>query len=518
MLTASPVLRIGIVCGFLLCLFGCDEDMVRFDPSDFDFVTDFALVRDPTGYAPLSAEATFTATQASQLVLEVTGPEDSSAPVSQRFQVVRGPNTIPVLGLYPGRTNTVTFRFQENGMDLGVITEELRAPLLSPDISAVTINTISPAAIKPGMNLVSSFGHNGEFRPQKPFIFDADGRIRWYFDPTGHPILNDLFYDDGVERLTNGNLYFGDGGTDLIVELDMLGRVINTWAMPGYEFHHNVIEKPDGNFIVTVSKQGEPTVEDYIIEINRITGEIVTEWNLNESLDNTRRSWPTNFADLNVDWFHGNAVAYNQFDDTIIVSGRTQGTVKLTRSNEVVWILAPHVDWATAGNGVDLATKLLQPLDASGQPISDSDVLNGTINHPDFEWAWYQHAPELLPDGRLLLFDNGDNRNFVEAGPYSRAVVYQIDEEAMTIQQSWQYGKERGTDLFSRIVSDVDFHEAENNVVFMPGAVGRGGTPVGKVVEVDFATREVLFEATVTAPTAQFGITFHRVERLSLYP
>jgi arylsulfate sulfotransferase len=52
----------------------------------------------------------------------------------------------------------------------------------------------------------------------------------------------------------------------------------------------------------------------------------------------------------------------------------------------------------------------------------------------------------------------------------------------------------------------------------MAGAVGFGGAAYGKVVEVDRTTRAVVFEATITPPTAAFGITFHRVERLPLYP
>ena len=145
-------------------------------------------------------------------------------------------------------------------------------------------------------------------------------------------------------------------------------------------------------------------------------------------------------------------------------------------------------------------------------------MLDGATNHPDFEWAWYQHAPELLPDGTLLLFDNGDNRNYTDQQLYSRAVVYRIDTGAMTIQQVWQYGTERGTDTFSRIVSDVDYHAAEDNMVFMPGAVVSGASDYGKMVEVDYTTGAVVFEATITPPIAPFGITFHRVERLSLYP
>jgi arylsulfate sulfotransferase len=87
----------------------------------------------------------------------------------------------------------------------------------------------------------------------------------------------------------------------------------------------------------------------------------------------------------------------------------------------------------------------------------------------------------------------------------------------MTIQQVWEYGRERGAATFSRIVSDVDYHPDEGTVVFMPGAVGFGGGNYGKMIEVDEATGAVVFEATITPPTSFYGITFHRVERLLLY-
>ena len=158
-------------------------------------------------------------------------------------------------------------------------------------------------------------------------------------------------------------------------------------------------------------------------------------------------------------------------------------------------------------------------LDAEGQPITDSGVLDGIDTHPDFEWAWYQHSAELLPDGSILLFDNGDNRGYQQPGTYSRAVIFRVDEAAGTVRQVWAYGKARGAETYSRIVSDVDFDAERGVVTFAPGAVAREtASPYGKVVEVDRATGAVLVEATIRAPTTRYGITFHRVERMPLYP
>ena len=506
------------LCGALLALAACGDDPVSPEDPAPDVVTATEVTVNPSGVAPLTAEIYLTTTEPVTITMTLPGRDgaaDLQHTVDEPAQVFR----LPILGLYPDATTPVTLRlFDADGSDLGTTEVPITTDPLIGDLPDISIDVLTPSAMKPGLHFVSYFGHDGDITPQRPFMFDNAGTIRWYLDFSEHETLSGLFYDNGMERLQNGNLYFGDANTNRIYEIDMLGQIQNTWAMPGYSFHHNVIEKPSGNFVVTVNKNGVPTIEDYIIEIDRPSGDIVNEWNLNTSLDNTRRAWETDLADLDVDWFHANALAYDASDNTIIVSGRTQGTVKLTASNEVVWILAPHKGWATAGDGTDLSPFLLHPLDASGQPIENDAVRTGEENHPDFEWAWYQHAPVVFSDGRLALFDNGENRNYTRPGSYSRAVVYRIDEDAMTIQQDWSYGTARGPETYSRIVSDVDYHASQNNIVFMPGAVDFNGQNYGKVVEVDYATQERVFEATITPPTAPFGITFHRVERMPLYP
>ncbi len=497
---------------------GCDSAEVEL-PVDVveELVTEITVTRNPSGFAPLTAEIALTTARPVTAEIVVPGREGELTDVRKRFNDPFTQAVLPVLGLYPEVTNTVLLRFFEpDGTLIGELEHEIAAQAITFATPRITIEVADTESMKPGMNLVSYFGQSRSTDAQIPFMFDAAGSIRWYLDYSSHPTLSNLFYDVGVERLANGNLYFGDGSTGQIVEVDMLGHVIRTWPLPGHGFHHNVIEKPNGNFLVTTNKHGLPTIEDHILEIDRESGAIVQVWDLNESLDNRRRSWSTNRRD----WFHANGLVYDPADDTIIVSGRVQGTVKLNRNNEVIWILAPHRGWNTSGSGADLSTRLLQPLDSSGIPITDPGVLDGTSNHEEFEWAWYQHAPEMTPRGTLLLFDNGDNRNYglASGGPYSRAVEYRIDEEAMTVQQVWQYGKERRGSTFAGIVSDVDYHLREDNVVFMPGANHDADGPNGKTIEVDYTTKRVVFEAVIRPSEAMYGITFHRVERLPLYP
>ena len=504
-----------------LILTGCKDNSTGPAGPDVNILNE-TVTPNPSGVAPLTALISLETESPVSISVKVAGINGPESDITHNFEQLGTQLEIPVLGLYANIENTVELTFRdENGNDLGTKTYSIQTPPLSVDMPNVEINTANRSQMIEGLTFVSYFGHatNSDPTPQRPFMFDSFGDIRWYLDFSSHSTLNNMFYDDGMERLQNGNLYFGDGSTGRIYEINMLGEILNTWPMSGFSFHHEVTEKPNGNFLVTVNKNGANTVEDHIIEIDRNSKQIINVWDLRESLDQNRTAWDTNLADISVDWFHGNALYFDETDNTIVVSGRTQGTVKLTENNEVVWIIAPHKEWGTSGNGTDLSQFLLQPLDSNGQEITDQAVLAGDQNHSDFEWSWYQHAPLRMPNGNVMLFDNGDNRNYGAGALYSRAVEYDINENDMTIQQVWSYGKERGQETYSRIVSDVDYYPEENHVFFIPGASNFGGSKYGKSIELDYTQQQVIFEATITPPVAAFGlITLHRTERMTMYP
>ncbi len=487
-----------------------------------DLITSDSLVVNPSGFAPLSAQIGLKTSQPVTVAMRVAGKNGPDSDVVHTFTKPGSEMDVPVHGLYADYANEVILDFFDAAGDtLETKIYEIQTAPLNIDLPEITIDKANLDQMFEGMTLVNYLGYTEEQLPAKPFIFDAWGDIRWYLDYTESPILSKLFYDNGLERLENGNFYFaegadfGGGGSDTIYEIDLFGTILNTWEMPGYAFHHDVVEKPNGNFLVSASKIGAPTIEDYIIEIGRDSKSIVNTWDLNFSLDNSR----TTLTDNTVDWIHVNAVAYDASDDTIIVSGRTQAMVKLTQDNEVVWIMGPHAEWNTSGSGKDLNQYLLQPLDSQGNPITDAAVLSGTENHPDFEWNWYQHATKLMPNGHISLFDNGDNRNFTGAEEYSRAVEYEIDAANMTVKQIWQYGKDRGAEMYSRIVSDVDYLADKNHMLISPGASGPNAAKFGKSIEVDYSSGEIIFEATIKSQKAlSEAVVLHRTERLSLYP
>jgi arylsulfate sulfotransferase len=427
---------------------------------------------------------------------------------------------LAILGLYAAENNTIEISLLDvNGnvrvtKTINIITEPLS--FFMPDIN---VNTSNSAKMAEGFTLINYISGI----PRTPFFIDDFGDIRWYMDVENHiPELAELNYGNGLIRLRNGNFAFSDVNTHQIYEMSVLGEMLNQWSLGDHFFHHALEEKPNGNFILTSTKSGSIhlsgliAIEDYMVEIDRNSGNIVREWDMKESLDESRVALGR-FANASFeDWFHDNGLAYDANDGTIVVSGRTQGLVKVTDNNEVVWVIATHRDWDSSRLGDDMQQYLLQPLDKNGIAISDTGVINGSSNHPDFEWPWYQHAPFIMPNGNIMCFDNGDNRNYTGIEKYSRAVEYKIDEENMTIQQVWSYGKERGINAFARVVSDVDYISSANHVLFIPGFQVINSNGIGsKVIEIDYNTMQVVFEVEISA---MGGAMVHQAERLSLYP
>lgn len=67
------------------------------------------------------------------------------------------------------------------------------------------------------------------------------------------------------------------------------------------------------------------------------------------------------------------------------------------------WILAPSKGW-----NKQLASKLLKPVDAHGNPLTYNE--NGKCENTDSDFTYTQHTAWLSSKGTLTVFDNGDSR------------------------------------------------------------------------------------------------------------
>ncbi|RNC83924.1 MAG: aryl-sulfate sulfotransferase [Balneola sp.] len=447
----------------------------------------------PTGIAPLSALASIKTKKPAQVSFRIFGELE----VDQQSESYSVEQEIPIHGLYANTLNKVEIilrdQFSYQVRDT-IIIQTGSIPDFFPDIE---INTLERDLMEPGWHYNSmSIGNNGSFDTY-PMIFDDNGDIRWYLDLSDQPgiAFGITFQPEGT---------FSAGMGIYIREFDLFGSMTKELSIPGYIIHHEMIKRSNGNYIVAVDKSGTTivkngeeitSVEDYIVEVDGSSGEIITEWDIATLLDVNR----VDLVDGGGDWFHMNAIWIDEEDNSLIISGRNQGLLKVDWENNLKWILAPQKGWGVAGRsgeGSDTNPFLLDAVDASGALLSE-EIQLGDEESSEFSWSWGQHAPMVLPNGNIFVFDNGFNRNFIEQGPYSQAIEYEIDEENMTAEMVWSYGRERGTETYSRIISDVDVLPNTQNRLFAPGFIQTSETSQAKQIEVSYPNGNVVFESTL---------------------
>lgn len=288
--------------------------------------------------------------------------------------------------------------------------------------------------------------------------------------------------------------------------MDLLGKVYVEYSLPG-GYHHDYFEMPSGNLLVASNDfdNEHGTVEDIVVELNRNTGDIVKTFDLKDILP-TDQGQSENWSSY--DWFHNNSVWYDQQNNIIILSGRHQDAVIAINysSGELEWIIGDPTNWDEEYQKYFFT------------PIGD-----------DFEWQWSQHAAMVTPEGYIFILDNGNNKskvkdNYIPADQsYTRGVMYQIDTDNMTIQQVWQYGKERGSEFYSPYISDVDYIDNNHYIVHSGGIVRVDGKPSNQPAglsdsdniellsdTVELINNQVVFEIKLPTNT-------YRVEKMNPY-
>lgn len=481
---------------------------------------------DPTGFAPLTLRLNYFFKIEGKLEMRIKSKDKELPDISHVFDHYGYSHQIDVHGLYPDYLNTVYITLTDkNGTERLVDTLEIQ----THDISKIT-NNISTELVKadiskmePGLILVNS--SNQSILPHYSYMIDAMGNVRWIIATNNHPELMKLTNTgNGFRRSKTGNFIAGSRENSMIYEINMVGEVVKKWDIGalGIGFHHDLIEMPNGNILLASTKfndtkaNGEPATLDYFIELNRETGQIVTEWDLKKSMDENRELIKVPGQGKS-NWAHGNAVYYIEKEDAIIVSLRYQGVVKLDRQNRVKWILAPHTGFSSNGRGESLKPFLLNPLDNAGNYINDEGIISGEVSSDTFDWSWSQHSSLLMPNGNLLVFDNGYFRNFDNTkDSYTRVVEYKIDEKNNTVQQVWEYGKER-PELFTMIGGSCVYLPETGNVLFGGGnnLSNSNGKKGGRIIEINPKTNEVVWEMEINEPT---GNAFHYVSSMTLYP
>ena len=447
------------------------------------------IILNPYGNSPLTALVLFETEQEFDAKVTITG-KDKLTTYTHTFSKTKE-HYLPIYGLYADSNNKIIIECGNNKKEIYIQTEKL------PE------NMILPTSIKANKSkLTNDLYFYTPSSSGYTVAYDVNGEVRWYLTnyalwkidrlQNGHLLVS-------TERLIN-NPYYMTG----LYEIDLLGKIYTEFSLEG-GYHHDYYEMENGNLLVASDdfNNEDGTVEDYIVELDRTTGKVIKTFDLKKVL-NMEDGESENYTSY--DWFHNNSVWYDKKTDSITLSGRHQDAVINInyQTGELNWIIGDSTNWSSEYQKYFFT------------PVGDN-----------FEWQWSQHAAMITPEGYVFLFDNGNNKSknkdeYVDASnSYSRGVMYKINTENMTIEQVFEYGKEKGSSFYSPYISDVDYLDKNHYIIHSGGIVYVDGKnsnqPAGfskgaKLVSdtVELLNNEVIFE--IILPTNNY-----RVEKMSLY-
>lgn len=468
--------------------------LAEYQQGEYSFENPYVKLN-PYLIAPLTALVMFKTAEPTSVSITVKGKE-KAGDISFDFPEATE-HVIPVYGLYADYANQVELKLA-NGKSKVITIQTEPAP---EDVKPVTKITTTPEYFQDNIMFLS---------PTSKAMtagYDYRGDVRWY------GTLNFAF---DIKRVRNGRLLIGTHRllmppyhTTGIYEMGMIGKIYKEYRIPG-GYHHDQFEMPDGNLLICTQDPKRGTVEDMLVLVDRKTGEILKTWDYQKIL-------PTDVGGSGSqdehDWFHNNAVWYDEKTHTLTLSGRHQDAIINIDydTGKLNWIIGDPEGWPQ-----EMVDKYFF------KPVGDGD----------FDWQYEQHACVVLPDGDIMAFDNGHWRakvkeKYVPAKDnFSRGVRYRIDTDKMEIEQVWQYGKERGAEFFSTYICNVEYYDEGHYLVHSGGIGTFDGEPCNippvqyrgedekklelRSVTVELKDDEVVYEMELPA-------NYYRAEKLKLY-
>lgn len=216
----------------------------------------------------------------------------------------------------------------------------------------------------------------------------------------------------------------------------------------------------------------EVAILNAVIQERTRSGQVVFEWKSLDHIPVTDAAEDVDLKQRTIDYIHVNSID-EDIDGNFLVSCRnTDEVVKIDRTKgTIIWRMGGS---KSKGN----------------QFTFINDDIDG------FTGFSHQHAVSRLPNGNIIMFDNGNLRTF----PFSRAVEYRIDEAARTAERVWEY--RRKPDVFARSMGSVQVLPNEN-VLIGWGTIQ--GSAIGTEVQRD-GTVEMELTNISTTPFLTYGV------------
>jgi len=357
-----------------------------------------------------------------------------------------------------------------------------RPDTLPPDMPLITIDSVTTPS--PGYVFLTNASN-------APGL----GNYMMMIDNTGFPVLykeTPHHYNMNFRVLPNGLLYyadiqenywFGAGFATLHKVMDWTLTDVDSFECGnGYlADNHDFLLIPNGHALL-FAYDAQPVDMSALVEGGNpgavVAGAIVQELDLEKNVVFQWRSWdyiPITDSYVNLrasvfDYPHVNAIELDHDGNILISSRHLCEITKIDRqTGEIIW---------------RLGGKQNQFVFLNENPANDPTYFT------------YQHSVRKLQNGNILLFDNG-NLHPVRA---SRAVEYELDEQAMTATLVWEYRHD--PDIYGPSRGTVQ-RLPNGNTMIGWGSAPNGGYPQATEVT---PQKEIVFEMSVPAGMNSYGV------------
>jgi hypothetical protein len=345
-----------------------------------------------------------------------TGGTLQATPV---FPGIEGTDTIMVLGLKPSTTYLYQVTVYSGGAAKTSASSTFTTQALPSDLADVRLVKISGSTPRYTATGVQTPG--GSYA----VIFNGDGEIVWYhsFVTTGLQVSDLMMQPNGNFTAFIGNTSGFNPLPGYYVEVTPAGEEVHTYSAPsGYymddheirltgsgaskKAHYFTFDMRDTD-LTSIGGNESVQVAGHQIVRENAAGATEFKWDAwdNIGIDEWVGDDGSKANRNPTDFDHPNALSFDQSGNYL-------------------------VSWRNLDQVVDIDSQTGQVLWRVGGTKGEYTF----INDPQDGFR-KQHSPKILPNGNLLVYDNGTGSNPQE----SRAVEYKLDHVAKTATMVWEY-------------------------------------------------------------------------------
>lgn len=288
-----------------------------------------------------------------------------------------------IIGLIPDQLNTITITMlDEQGKAVTYTTTYKMGSLRGEE--AVQLSSEAGESTESLSNgLYVLLGNDQDDQKNFMYLYDKNGTLRGEI-PLGDFRSHRIVFDDDL-------MYFSYS-TQSIAAMNNLGQIVRTYALDGYELHHDYVLDDQGNLLLLASDLTKSSTEDQILRLNLTTGSFSLIADLTQTMAAYYLSTSDPTSDT-LDWLHLNTIQSLGNAEIILSSRETSTILKLSNIYEepvIDYLIAEETFWDNTAYESLLLTK------------------NGSFSTACGQHSVTYVSDDSLKDGQyyLLLFNN----------------------------------------------------------------------------------------------------------------